>query len=176
MSDLDFYAHIATRGDVLGVGIGAQSAEWEAKLGAGYLDNRSQGLISRDYGLVELLFQEDEGAWPCMSISVQVHRMVGGETAVPQTLKDVYGDFAHRVRFDELRSQIMRLGYSIEPDNDASTTGDVNRYRVSESGARIFVVAEVDPYGCGDIDPGDPTQEQVGDVWAISMSPAWWSA
>lgn len=54
MSDLDLYAHVAARGDVLGVGIGAQPAEWETTLGADCLDTEDGSLLRRDYGLVEL--------------------------------------------------------------------------------------------------------------------------
>ncbi|MFF4603517.1 hypothetical protein ACFY12_12305 [Streptomyces sp. NPDC001339] len=178
MPDLDFYAHVATRGDVLGAGIGSLPADWEAKLGPAYVDNTSQGLIGRDYGLVELSFQEDEetGTWPCFGISLQIHRLLGGGIAVPPSIEEAHGTFAHRVKFDELSAVISSQGYSIEPDDDPSGTDDIRRYRVSESGARIFVIAEVDPYGLRDVDPDDPTEEQVGDVWAISVSPAWWSA
>jgi hypothetical protein len=48
MPDLDFYAHVATRGDVLGAGIGSEPAEWEALLGPDHLDDRSGELLRRD--------------------------------------------------------------------------------------------------------------------------------
>ncbi|UGY92783.1 hypothetical protein [Streptomyces gobiensis] len=175
MLDLDFYAHVATRGDVLGAGIGTQPAEWEAKLGSDYLDDRSQGIMRRDYGLVELSFQEDQDAWLCFGISVQVHRLRQGDVStVPAPLRNRYGRFATRVTFDELTAVINGLGYSIEPDNDA-TTRDIHRYRVPETGARIFVVADPDPYGYGEVDPDEPAKQEAGDVWAINLSPAWWS-
>ncbi|MEV6426237.1 hypothetical protein [Nocardia sp. NPDC051463] len=174
MPDLNFYAHFATRGEVLGAGIGTQPAEWEATLGSDYLDDRSRALMRRDYGLVELSFQEDEGTWPCFGISLQVQRLRWGATsAVPAPLLNAYGEFAPRARFGELAEVITGLGHSIESDNDASTT-DIERYKVSEAGARIFVIADVDPYGHGDLDPDDPAERQVGDVWAISLSPACW--
>ncbi|UYM25685.1 hypothetical protein NQP46_29860 [Streptomyces albus] len=71
-SDLDFYAHVATRGEVLGAGIGAQPAQWEAALGTDYLDIEEADLLRRDYGLVELSFQKDDDAWPCRGVSLQV--------------------------------------------------------------------------------------------------------
>ncbi|MFI5706135.1 hypothetical protein ACIA78_39620 [Streptomyces xanthochromogenes] len=176
MSDLDFYAHVATRGEVLGVGIGSRPADWEAALRSSYTDNRSPGLMQRDFGLVELSFQEADGAkpdWSCFGIGVEVHRLLHGAT-VPPPLRDAYGQFSRRARFDDLSALILRAGYSIEPDND-DTTEDIHRYRVPESGARIFVVADADPYGYG-VDPDDPDERQVGDVFGISVSPAWWAA
>ncbi|MFD4336517.1 hypothetical protein ACFWPP_04770 [Streptomyces anulatus] len=176
MPDLDFYAHFATRGDVLGGGIGTQPTGWETKLGTDYLDDRSQGLMRRDYGLVELSFQENDGAWPCFGISVQVHRLGSCDaTAVPAPLRNAYGHFAPRAKFDELSAAITRLGCSVEPDNDATTT-DIHRYRVPESGARIFVVADPDPYGYGEMDPDEPAGPEKGDIWAVVLSPDWWLA
>ncbi|SMF84732.1 hypothetical protein [Streptomyces sp. Amel2xC10] len=75
ISDLDFYAHVATRGDVLGLGIGTQPAQWETGLGTDHLDTEDGGLLRRDYGLVELSFQEENSFWPCFGVSVQVHRL-----------------------------------------------------------------------------------------------------
>ncbi|MGW0314100.1 hypothetical protein [Streptomyces flavidovirens] len=162
MSDLDCYAHVAARGDVLGVGIGAQPAEWEGRLGADYVDDADGGLLRRDYGLVELSFQEEHGAWPCFGISVQVHRLRWDtESAVPAPLRSVYGDFAPRTPFEDLVAAITRLGCSVEPDDDG-TAEDFHRYRVPESGVRILVRVDAATHG--------PT----GDVWKLSVSPAWW--
>ncbi|MFH8350314.1 hypothetical protein [Streptomyces sp. NPDC018045] len=175
MSDLEFYARLAVRGDVLGAGIGSQPAEWEQRLGPDYYDNASPGLLSRDYGLVELSFQEDGGEWPCFGINVRVRSLIRGADVVPQKIKEMYGKFTHRVKIDELSGLVSTMGCSVESDNDASVTDGFHRYRVSGTGARIFVVADADPYGRGDIDPDDPMEKQVGDVISINLSPAWWS-
>ncbi|WHM40686.1 hypothetical protein [Streptomyces sp. BPTC-684] len=171
MSDLDFYAHVATRGDVLGTGIGSGPDAWEAAVGPGYLDDRGAGLLRRDYGLVEVSFSGAEGSMSCFGISVQVHRLIHGHSAVPPTLEREYGGFAPRVRFQDLRSGILSLGRTVEPED---LSGDVHRYRVPESGARIFVIEDPDPYGDGDYDVDDPEIHQAGDVWALNVSPAWW--
>ncbi|MFJ4872635.1 hypothetical protein [Streptomyces sp. NPDC088757] len=173
MPDLDFYAHVAARGDVLGAGLSTPPAAWEAALGSDCLDDASHGLMRRDYGLVELSFEETGGAWSCFGISVQVHRLGTGDASmVPPPLLHAYGHFASRVQYDDLSAAVTRLGYSIEPDNDATTT-DVHRYRVPETGTRIFVVADPDPYGHGDTDPDAPGP-RTGDVWSLSLSPSWW--
>ncbi|MFC8276592.1 hypothetical protein ACFUJR_29475 [Streptomyces sp. NPDC057271] len=162
MSDLDFYAHFATRGDVLGLGVGAQPAEWAERLGADYVDDVDGALMRRDYGLVELSFQEAEGSWPCFGISVQVHRLRwDAESAVPTALRSSYGAFASPVRFEDLTAAIDDLGCSVEPDDDATAT-DFRRYRVPESGARLIVRMDVDAQGL------------TGDLWSLSVSPAWW--
>jgi hypothetical protein len=164
MADLDFYAHVATRGDVLGVGIGAQPADWETKLGVDCLDTEDGGLLRRDYGLVELSFQEEGGAWPCFGVSVQVRRLRWDtESSVPAALRSAYGEFAASRRFEDLAAAIAGLGCSVEPEPDEDgTAGDIHRCRVPESGVRIFVR------------PDENAQGQAGEVWSLSVSPAWW--
>ncbi|MFF7736500.1 hypothetical protein [Streptomyces sp. NPDC007984] len=166
MSDLDFYAHVATRGDVLGVGIGAQPAAWDTALGSDCLDTEDGGLLRRDYGLVELSFQEEDGAWPCFGVSVQVHRLRWDtESSVPPALRETYGAFASSTRFEDLAAAITELGCSLDPEPDQDgTSGDMRRYRVPESGVRIFV--RTDEHAPG----------PAGEVWSLSVSPAWWSA
>ncbi|WFB11129.1 hypothetical protein LRS74_31890 [Streptomyces sp. LX-29] len=170
MSDLDFYAHVATRCDVLGAGIGSGLAAWEAMVGSDYVDDAGDGLVRRDYGLVELSFSDADGPLSCFGIGVQVHRLVHGP-CVPAPLEREYGEFAPRARFEELRSVILSLGCTVEPDD---LSGDIHRYRVPESDARILVIADPDPHGDGDHDVDDPEIHQAGDVWALSISPAWW--
>ncbi|ROQ26051.1 hypothetical protein EDD98_5639 [Streptomyces sp. PanSC19] len=173
MSDLDFYAHFATCGEVMGAGIDTQPSDWETRLGADYLDDKSQGLMRRDYGLVEVSFQEDAENWPCFGISVQVHRLIRGDMAtVPAPLRHQYGNFSPRIKFEELAVAITSLSYSIEKEEEATTT-DMHRYRVSGSGATVLVIADVDPYGYGSATADHPTRNEVGDVWSISLSPAW---
>ncbi|MET7782759.1 hypothetical protein ABZU94_37765 [Streptomyces mirabilis] len=164
MSVLDFYVHVVTRGDLLGAGIGSDPAEWEAKVGTDYLDVSSPGFIRRDYGLVEVSFQEDGNAWSCFGINVQVHRLrLEGPSAVPEPLRSAYGAFPARTKFADLCAALTAKGFSVEPDNDSSTT-DIHRYRVAQSGARIFVVAEA----------GASDTSRSGDVWRLSVSPDWW--
>ncbi|MEW2625951.1 hypothetical protein [Streptomyces sp. NPDC048106] len=171
MSDLDFYAHAVTRGDVLGAGIGSAPGVWEARAGTDYLDVPGRGLLRRDYGLVEVSFSgAGEEGLTCDGIGVQVHRLIHGPCA-PAPLVRAYGEFRPRVRFAELRSAIAALGCAAEPED---VSKDVHRYRVSGSGARIFVIEDPDPYGDGSHDTGDPSVHQTGDVWALSVSPGWW--
>lgn len=172
MSDLDFYAHVATRGDVLGTGVGSRPDAWSASLGQDCIDDPGKGLLRRDYGLVELSFSGVGESLSCFGIGVQVHRMLHGRS-VPASLTEVYGEFASRARFAELREAIQALGFAVEPDD---TSGDVHRYRVAGSGVRVFVVDDPDPYGTGDYDVDDPDVHRAGDVWALSVSPAWWEA
>ncbi|MEV4788180.1 hypothetical protein AB0K53_22485 [Streptomyces tuirus] len=166
MSDLDFYARVATRGDVLGVGIGTQPAAWEAVLGTDFLDAEDGSLLRRDYGLVELSFQEEGGAWSCFGVSVQVHRLRWDTgSSVPAALRGAYGVFAPSTRFDDLAAAVAGLGCSLEPEPDEDgMSEDMRRYRVPESGVRVFVRAE------------GHAEERAGEVWSLSVSPAWWRA
>ncbi|MGW1404248.1 hypothetical protein ACWCRF_37795 [Streptomyces sp. NPDC002405] len=141
MSDLDFYAHVATHRDVLAIGIGSGPGAWEATVGPDYLDDPGKKLLRRDYGLVELSFSDADGPMSRFGISVQVHRLVHGH-CVPPSLVREYGESTPRARFEELRSMILSLGCKIEPDD---LSGDVHRYRVPESGTRIFVIDDPGP-------------------------------
>ncbi|MFE8013952.1 hypothetical protein ACFU3O_14565 [Streptomyces antibioticus] len=48
----------------------------------------------------------------------------------------------------DLADAIVRLGRSVEPEPDGSgTTGYIHRYRVPESGVRIFVRGDEDAQG-----------------------------
>lgn len=94
MSDLDFYAHVATRCDVFGAGIGSSPGAWDAAVGTDYLDDSGEGLLRRDYGLVELSFSDVEGPMSCFGISVQIHRLIHG-LFVPTSLTAEYGSSRH---------------------------------------------------------------------------------
>ncbi|WP_328885301.1 hypothetical protein [Streptomyces sp. NBC_00316] len=119
---------------------------------------------------MELSFSDVEGLPSCFGISVQVHRLIHG-LSVPTALTGKYGEFAPRVRFTELQAAILSLGCAVEPDD---LSGDVHRYRAAGSGARIFVIDDPDPYGDGDHDADDQEAHRAGDVWALSVFPAWW--
>ncbi|MEU3889128.1 hypothetical protein [Streptomyces sp. NPDC029041] len=147
------------------MGIGARPAEWEAVLGTDFLDVEDRGLLRRDYGLVELSFQEDDGAWPCFRVSVQVHRLrQGTESSVPAALRSVYGAFTATPSFEDLAPAIAERGCSVEAETDENgTAGDIHRYRVPESGVRIFVCADE-----------EDAQGQSGEIWRLSVPPTWW--
>lgn len=171
MSDLDFYAHVATRCDALGAGIGSAPDEWEVAVGPDHLDVSGGGLLRRDYGLVEVTFSPtSRSPMSCTGFGVQIHRLVHDHSPslVPTRLSQEHGGFAPRARYEELRAVILSLGCTIGPGDQS---GDVHRHRVPESGARVHVIADPDPYGCGGHDPDDPKEHQVGDVWSVHVSP-----
>ncbi|WP_374778051.1 hypothetical protein OG756_39775 [Streptomyces sp. NBC_01310] len=172
MSDMDFYAHVATRCEVLGSRIGSGPGHWAESLGPAYVDVPGGGLLRRDHGLVEVTFSsESPGQGTCTAFGVQVHRLLHdqGPGQVPAPLSRRYGAFAPRARFEELRAAVEALGHTIELDDPS---GDIHRYRVPDSGTRVFVVADPDPYGYGDHDPDDPEEVQIGDIWSIAVAPA----
>lgn len=171
MSALDFYARVATRNDILDVGLGSDPDAWEAALGGRFLDVPGDGLLRRDYGLVEINFaaqkSELEGQMSCFGFGVKIQRLLYVPSAdlVPPALARKYGDFAPTVRFDELQAAVLALGHTFELDT-GNTSRDMDRYRVSDSAARIHVISALDPYGSG---PTDPDGHQVGDVWSIDL-------
>ncbi|MGW4373121.1 hypothetical protein ACWEJ7_05570 [Streptomyces albidoflavus] len=171
MSALDFYAHVAIRGEVLGVGLGADPDAWEAALGTACLDVPGGGLLRRDYGLVEINFSPDRpgrrGQMSCFGFGVKTQRLRYDQSpsTVPPALSREYGEFAPRVAFKELRAALLGLGHTIELDQH-NTSSDMDCYRVSASAARIHVVADPDPYGSGD---PDPDGHQRGDIWSVDV-------
>ncbi|MGW1463011.1 hypothetical protein ACWCPT_01465 [Streptomyces sp. NPDC002308] len=171
MSASDFYAHVAVRGEVLGVGLGADPGAWEAALGAACLDIPGGGLLRRDHGLVEINFSPDrpgrQGQMSCFGFGVKIQRLLYDRSprTVPPPLSREYGEFAPRVPFEELRTAVLALGHTVELDQHA-TSRDMDCYRVSASTARIHVVTDPDPYGAGD---PDPAGHRRGDVWSIDV-------
>ncbi|MFB8416845.1 hypothetical protein ACFC63_15205 [Streptomyces albidoflavus] len=171
MSALDFYAHVAMRGEVLGVGLGADPDAWEAALGTECLDVPGGGLLRRDYGLVEINFSPDrpgrQGRMSCFGFGVKSQRLLYDQSpsTVPPPLSREYGEFAPRVAFKELRAALLGRGHTIELDQH-NTSSDMDCYRVSASAARIHVVADPDPYGSGD---PDPDGHQRGDIWSVDV-------
>ncbi|MEU6383486.1 hypothetical protein ABZ847_07970 [Streptomyces bauhiniae] len=168
MSALEFYAHAAVRGEVLGVGLGAGPDAWEAALGATCLDVPGGGLLRRDYGLVEINFSPGRrGQMSCFGFGVKIERLLydRSPSTVPSPLSREYGEFAPRVPFDELRTAVRALGHTIELDSH-STSSDMDCYRVSASAARIHVVADPGPSGSGD---PDPDGHRRGDVWSLDV-------
>ncbi|MFE3586903.1 hypothetical protein ACFXOY_05190 [Streptomyces niveus] len=166
MSALEFYAHVATRCDVLGAGMGAHPDRWEAAVGTSFLDVPGGGLLRRDYGLVEINFAPDpQGHMSCFGFGIKIQRLLydHSPSALPAPLSREYGEFAPRVPFGELQAAVRALGHTTALD---SVSRDMHRYRVSESGARIHVIADPDPYDSGD---PDPAGHQVGDVWSIDV-------
>ncbi|MCZ4124655.1 hypothetical protein [Streptomyces sp. H39-S7] len=166
MSAVDFYAHVATRCDVLGAGVGAHPGSWETAVGTEFLDVPGGGLLRRDYGLVEINFSPDQqGRMSCFGFGIKVQRLLYDQSpsTVPSPLSRRYGHFVPRAPFEDLRSAVLALGHTVELDD---TSRDMHRYRVSESGARIHVIADPDPYGSGD---HDPDGHQVGDIWSIDV-------
>ncbi|MFD3797182.1 hypothetical protein [Streptomyces californicus] len=168
---MDFYAHVAVSGEVLGAGLDAGPDTWEAALGAEFLEVPWSGLLRRDYGLVEVNFSPDrpgrEGQMSCFGYGVKVQRLLYDRSprTVPPPLLRTYGEFTPRVPFEQLRTAVLDLGRTIELD-ERGTSNDMYCYRVSASAARIHVVADPDPYGPGD---PDPDGHQRGDVWSIDV-------
>lgn len=166
MSAVDFYACVATRCDVLGAGLGDSADDWEAALGTGYLDVPGGGLLRRDHGLVEITLGPDEqGRLSCFGFGVKIQRLLydHSPSTVPPPLSRTYGTFGPRVPYEQLRTAVLALGHTLELDDESC---DMNRYRVSDSGARIHVITDPDPYGLGE---PDPEGHQVGDVWSIDV-------
>ncbi|MFE9560197.1 hypothetical protein ACFYM0_03730 [Streptomyces sp. NPDC006487] len=166
MSALEFYAHVATRCDVLGAGVGAHPDSWEAVVGTGFLDVLGGGLLRRDYGLVEINFAPDpQGRMSCFGFGIKIQRLLHDQSpsTVPAPLSRDYGEFAPRVPFGALQDAVRALGHTVELDD---VSRDMHCYRVAESAARIHVIVDPGPYGSGD---PDPDGHQVGDVWSIEV-------
>ncbi|MFJ8546351.1 hypothetical protein ACIRFH_30995 [Streptomyces sp. NPDC093586] len=171
MSVVDFCAHVAARGGVLGATVGTSPKGWEAVLGHAFLDVLGGGLLRRDYGLVEINFSPQQPDQPdrmaCFGFGVPVQRLLYDQSpdTVPPPLTRTYGTFTPRVPFTALPAALQALGHTVALDTD-NTSRDMNCYRVSRSAARIHVIADPAPGASG---APDQNGHQEGDVWSIDV-------
>lgn len=71
--------------------------------------------MRRGYGLAELSFHVDEGAWRCSGINVQAPRLSWGDVSTVRVpLWNDHGEFAPRVKCNELAANHHQFGLCIE--------------------------------------------------------------
>jgi hypothetical protein len=136
-----------TRGDVLEAGICTNSAEWEAKPGSDPLGDRAQTRMHRDYGLVELSFEEDKAR-------ASKHAFLR-DIGVDECIDYIAGDFSEALAdIDTVIDPIIPIRHCLAPSSrsvDAchtATDEDLARSRKGRA-VRISVDTSGPPHATG---------------------------
>ncbi|WP_433452948.1 hypothetical protein ACQPXS_32740 [Streptomyces sp. CA-142005] len=159
MSELEFYAKAALRGEVLGVELGAGPEAWEERVGSDFLDDVKKSLMRRDYGLVEVTFAKTEGSWVSVAVSLQIHRLSYGlNEMVPPPIEFAHGAFSTHVRIHEFRRELEMQGGTLCEIADASRPNFVH-YQEPNIGSSVYVVDQL-----------AHTSLKAGDIWSIAFS------
>jgi hypothetical protein len=105
--DLSFFAEVVTTGRVLGVDASSTPDEVARALGE-YAENTGGDVMWQDYGVVEFHWERTSGMalWQGTHVSIQVHRLSGDPTWMNAAVRQAYGEFPTRLRFDDLRKQL----------------------------------------------------------------------
>jgi hypothetical protein len=161
---LAFYLDVVTTGTVLGARP-TDSPERVAELlgpdfGEFAYDDHNMG---RDYGLTEFFWDRARPDDPRSGhhFSLQVHRLAYDRTVADRTLRDRYGRFAPRLRFEKLRRLLERRGVPLVevPELPANTP----YYRSFwQPRARVGITV-IGTYG----EYSTPDNLRVGDVYKI---------
>ena len=99
MNALRFLVDVISTGTLLGLGPDCTPQEVGAVLGEEFGENRSAGLLWRDYGLVEFVWERRDARqpWRGRHFVVQAHRLdttgPQGPDLVGSALRAVYGTF-----------------------------------------------------------------------------------
>lgn len=116
MSTLKFAVDVVVQGAVLGADHTSSPEDVDRILGATPAENRSQGQMWRDHGLVEFFWESDPGqsTWRCTHFTVQLHRLrsTGPETAA-DSIRESYGPLDASLRFADLRAALADLGVDL---------------------------------------------------------------
>ncbi|WP_052851255.1 hypothetical protein [Streptomyces avicenniae] len=157
MTDLAFYTHFATTGQVYGLGIGSTPEQWTGELSEGFLDDRQKKRLRCDYGLIEVGFSREQQQWKCFGVSVQVHRLASGDGLIPQRLQEDHGPFRSHVPFDELSADIGARNVPLEELSGPGLSG-YTAYKTTVGSTTIYISAQDD----------DPLH-RPGDIWSITV-------
>ncbi|MCO1574212.1 hypothetical protein M8C13_00375 [Crossiella sp. SN42] len=168
MTDLDFYAHFAVnRGEVLGVGIGAQPDEWSKALGNEFDENRIfESSLSRDFGFIVADFIQESGRWSCHLVILQIHKLdmiVEDWDPLPEAVRAVYGEFSKRVTIVDLASVLTEANLSICRIVDDKPAAELENLWIPETSVGISVIR--------DSRFARSEEKQVGDVYSMHHLP-----
>ena len=95
--------------------LGETPEAWASILGSDFVDDRGEARWRRDYGLVELNFQQTVGIWACVGISVRVHRLITGRAeVVPTPLTRAHGTFPTRLPFETFTARVHQEGLRLK--------------------------------------------------------------
>uniref|UniRef100_A0AAU2UYF5 Uncharacterized protein n=1 Tax=Streptomyces sp. NBC_00003 TaxID=2903608 RepID=A0AAU2UYF5_9ACTN len=162
---LAFYVDVVTTGTVLGLRPMDSPDRGTEVLGSRFGENSfDKQSMWRDYGLVEFFWHRARGGdpWKGHHFTLQVHRLAHRDrTLVSDALRDRYGRFSPRLRFDKLRRLLERRGVPLVEVPDAANAPYYRTFRQPDSKVAVMVVATYGEYTT-------PDNLRVGDVYCIT--------
>ena len=162
---LAFYLDVVTTGTVLGARPTDPPERLTEILGTDYAENVSgRHHMWRDHGLVEFFWERGRPTdpWSGHHFTLQVHRLAQGRRSlVNATLRDRYGRFAPRLRYDRLRRLLDRRGVRlVEIPEVAANVPYFRTFWQPESRVAVRVIGTYGLYST-------PEFLRVGDVHSI---------
>ncbi|CAM5426938.1 MULTISPECIES: hypothetical protein [Streptomyces] len=159
MSALDFCAEVLIEGRIRGAGLGDSMAVWDRCMGYEYTDGLSRGRLRRDYGLVEIIFEQYDTGWHATGIEIQAYRLGRfGVGIVPQVLSPYFGAVENRVDARELLETVAAKGIGIGAVHEEGAR--THAYRVDGSGGVVYVLMA---------ETRSMKVPSVGDVWTVVL-------
>ncbi|MFI8292171.1 hypothetical protein ACIGBL_23830 [Streptomyces sp. NPDC085614] len=162
---LAFYVDVVTTGTVLGARPTDSPERLGEVLGTDYAENVSgRHHMWRDHGLVEFFWERDRPTdpWSGHHFTLQVHRLAHRRRSlVGAALRDRYGRFAPRLRYDTLRRLLDRRGVPLlEIPEAAANTPYFRTFWQPDSRVAVRVIGTYGRYST-------PDRLRVGDVHSI---------
>ncbi|MFB7648941.1 hypothetical protein ACFXPM_12235 [Streptomyces sp. NPDC059095] len=160
---LAFYVNAVTTGTVLGLRPTDAPERVTEVLGPRFGDNDFGTSMVRDYGLAEFYWHRSRSAdpWVGHHFTLQVHRLSRGDrSSVNERLREQYGRFTHRLRFEKLRRLLERRGVSLVEVPDPGNAPYYRTFWQPDSQVAVSVIAGYGQYST-------PDHMRVGDVYSI---------
>jgi hypothetical protein len=142
MTPIDFLSQFAATGEVLGVGLRSEPAEWKGLLGADdtAATEKSAANWRTDHGIVEVSFHRVNQTWECYNISIQAHRLQWGRPLMERVLSRRYGDpFPTGFDVNDLLAAAREVGAPFQPE-DFPLDATFDRYLAT--GSRVTMLAK----------------------------------
>ena len=117
------WADFASTGRLLGCNLMSSPGEWDEALGGPDwpLVEVRKGRMRRDYGVVEILFENIPAGWVCVNASLLPYRITGDDgEMIPPGIRDAYGQVGADVPFSSVASEmdVRRVNYEEIADRD----------------------------------------------------------
>ncbi|KUL38842.1 hypothetical protein ADL22_16385 [Streptomyces sp. NRRL F-4489] len=163
---LAFYVDVVSSGTVLGARPTDSPDQVTGVLGPEFAENSfDPSDMWRDYGLAEFFWsREDSGQpWTGHHFTLQVHRLAHGRCGaqVNAEIRDRYGRFARRLRFDKLQRLLLKRGTPLVEVPEARANSPYYRtYWQPDSLVSVTTIAAHGEYST-------PDNLRIGDVYSI---------
>ncbi|MFH8680507.1 hypothetical protein [Streptomyces lydicus] len=165
---LAFYMDVVASGTVLGAKPTDDPDRVTAILGADFAENSfDEYSMWRDYGMVEFFWvrESPDHPWQGHHFTLQVHRLAHrGGNIVNGSMRDRYGRFGRRLRFDKLERLLGKRGVLLEDVPDANAPAFTQHWQPA---SQISVMAFRTHGEWRQRRRGD---DRIGDVYAIRSS------